>query len=74
MGKTLFLSVLRKVTEKAKKATFKGDRKIFDAIRGGVVNFDIFFEVIPGTNKDNLKAKDTKAMQVQPGTIDANID
>ena len=59
---------------KAKKATFKGDRKIFDAIRGGVVNFDIFFEMMPGTNNDKLKAEDTKAMQVQPGTIDSNID
>lgn len=59
---------------KAKKATFQGDRKLFDAIRNAVVNFDIYFEMMPGTAENKPTINTTKALQIQEGTIDASID
>ncbi len=59
---------------KAGKARFKGDRKLFDRIRMAMTDFDIFFEMMPGTKGKKPKKTPGKPMQVEPYTIDANID
>ncbi len=59
---------------KAGKATFKGKRKIFDKIRSAMTNFDPYFELMPGTDMQKVSHKKPKPMQVEKGTIPANID
>ncbi len=59
---------------KAGKARFKGDRRLFDRIRMAMTDFDIFFEMMPGTRRTTPKHTPSKPMQVEPYTIDPNID
>jgi len=53
---------------KAKKATFKGDRKAFDAMRSAMVNFDMFFEMMPGTGDKKPAQSKAKPFQVDENT------
>jgi hypothetical protein len=59
---------------KAKKATFKGDRKACDQMRIAMSDFDPFFEMMPGTAEKKLARGDVKPLQIEAGTIDPNID
>ena len=59
---------------KAKKASFQGNRKIFDQLRSAMVQFDIFFEMLPGTDNETLKSVKSKPFQVQDSDIALAID
>ena len=59
---------------KAGKARFEGDRKLFDRIRMAMADFDPFFEMMPGTRKGKLEEAPSKPLQVEPRSIDPNID
>ena len=59
---------------KAGKAKFVGNRKIFDHLRVAMTNFDLFFEIMPGTAERGSRPQKTKPLQVQKGSIDSNID
>lgn len=59
---------------KAKKATFKGDRKVFDKLRSALVQFDIFFEMLPGTAKENREISKSKPFQVKDSDIAPSFD
>lgn len=37
---------------KAGKVTFKGDRKTFDQLRVAMSDFELFFEIMPGTGEN----------------------
>ena len=39
-----------------------------------MTDFDIFFEMMPGTKNMKLEEPSTRPMQVESGTIDPNID
>ena len=56
-----------------KKATFKGDRKVFDALRSALVNFDMFFEIMPGTGDKKLTQPQVKPFQVDKEAINPKI-
>jgi alkyl sulfatase BDS1-like metallo-beta-lactamase superfamily hydrolase len=51
---------------KAGKARFEGDRTGFDAIRGALVQFDIGFEILPGTGAVDLSPDMKPLQQPQP--------
>jgi len=55
---------------KAGKATFAGDRKGFDVIRASLVQFDVGFELLPGTGAVDL-TPERKALQ-QPEPADTS--
>ena len=59
---------------KAGKARFKGDRKLFDSLRKAMADFDLFFEMMPGTQTRKLKQTSGKPLQVEPGSLDPNVD
>ncbi len=58
----------------AKKATFKGDRKLFDALRSAMVSFDIFFEMMPGTGEKKPDQADVKPLQIEKYGIGPSFD
>lgn len=59
---------------KAGKVTFKGDRKTFDQLRVAMSDFELFFEIMPGTGENKPSQQKTKPLQIEKGTIGANID
>ncbi len=59
---------------KAGKATLEGDRTVFDRLRLAMADFDIYFELMPGTARRDLAQGKTNPLQVQPGTIDSGVD
>ncbi|HEB82069.1 MAG TPA: MBL fold metallo-hydrolase, partial [Gammaproteobacteria bacterium] len=59
---------------RAGKATFKGDRKIFDQLRVAMADFDLFFEMMPGTGEKKPASPEARPMQVQEGSVAPNID
>ena len=59
---------------KAGKARFRGNRTLFDRIRMAMTDFDLYFELMPGTRKAEPAPGPVKPLQVEPGTIDPNID
>ena len=59
---------------KAGKATFRGKRKLFDQLRSAMSDFDIFFEMMPGTGDNKPARPGSKPLQIEKGTIDPNID
>ena len=58
---------------KDKKATFEGDREAFDAMRSAMVNFDMFFEIMPGTRDKKLTQPEVKPLQVDENTLRPKI-
>jgi len=59
---------------KAEKATFVGDRKLFDALRSAMVTFDIFFEMMPGTGEKKPDQAYVKPLQVEKRGIGPSFD
>ena len=56
-----------------KKATSKGDRKVFDTLRSALVNFDMFFEIILCTGDKKLTQPEVKPFQVDKEAINPKI-
>jgi len=59
---------------KAKKAMFKGDRKVFNALRSAMVTFDIFFEMMPGTGEKKPDQAKVKPLQIEKNGIGPSFD
>jgi len=59
---------------KAGKARFDGNREIFDRLRASMTDFDPFFEMMPGTAGKTIGEGPVKPMEVEPRTVDPNID
>ncbi len=58
----------------AGEARFEGDRRLFDALRTAMTDFDPFFELMPGTRSGNIAETPTKPLQVEPKSIGPTYD
>ena len=60
----------------AGKAKFVGDRKPYDQLKGMLVQFDIGFEILPGTKTDTAKPADAGAnpFEQKPPAVNAISD
>jgi alkyl sulfatase BDS1-like metallo-beta-lactamase superfamily hydrolase len=56
---------------KAGKAKFNGNRKVFDRLRAAMSDFNLFFEMMPGTAGPTRE--DSKPFQVEDNAIDLGI-
>ena len=52
---------------KAGKATLAGDRRPYEQLKGMLVQFDMGFEILPGTHPDNTEITRHKAYEAVTG-------